>query len=316
MVSRRTLRVKVMQSLFALEMDNSLELKQLQGSLSNGITGSYKLYTYLLYSLCEIYQYQTTHRKKIKQKHFKTEEDQLLLEHSFHLDFIEFLLEDPVFQKAVKDHKLSNIPENDITKKMFKELIIHKKVLPLLSSSKEFNDKEQRTVLKALLKKLLFKHELFTSHLEYHFINWYDDRSFVLAAVNGMFKTYYKDRENFVVYPDKDERKEKREFAFSLLEKTYRENEKLLALISPQLENWDIDRITRVDTILLKLALCEFMYFPTVPVKVSLNEYIDISKVYSTPKSKDFINGILDKLLKKLKKENIIQKHGRGLVNK
>ena len=105
-----------------------------------------------------------------------------------------------------------------------------------------------------------------------------------------------------------------KEFGELLLHKVYHEDSDLLELIEPTLKNWDADRVAAIDMILLKMALCELMNFPTIPTKVTLNEFVEIAKLYSTEKSKDFINGILDRLMKKLNKDGKINKEGRGLL--
>ena len=107
---------------------------------------------------------------------------------------------------------------------------------------------------------------------------------------------------------------EKNKFALNLAFRTHKYNAEFVELVEPQLKNWEIERITRIDMILIKMALCELLYFRSIPIKVSMNEYIDIAKMYSTPKSKDFINGILDKIMKNLQKHGRINKEGRGLL--
>ncbi len=107
--------------------------------------------------------------------------------------------------------------------------------------------------------------------------------------------------------------KEVKQFAGELLRKTIYNKEETETLIVPLLENWDKERVALLDMLLMKMAVIELLYFPEIPVKVTMNEYIDLSKLYSTPKSGEFINGILDTILKKLRDENKIQKSGRGL---
>jgi transcription antitermination protein NusB len=99
-----------------------------------------------------------------------------------------------------------------------------------------------------------------------------------------------------------------------LLEKTIKHSDELIALIQPKLKNWEMDRVAILDLILLKLAVCELLYFPTIPVKVTINEYIEVSKLYSTPKSKDFVNGVLDKIKNELQDKGLLKKFGRGLL--
>lgn len=107
---------------------------------------------------------------------------------------------------------------------------------------------------------------------------------------------------------------EEQKYAMDLLAKTIQSNEELSAIIQPKLKNWDMDRVAILDLILLKMAVSELKYFPTIPVKVTINEYIDISKLYSTPKSKEFVNGVLDRIKNELALNGEIKKHGRGLM--
>ncbi len=107
--------------------------------------------------------------------------------------------------------------------------------------------------------------------------------------------------------------KESKEYAINLLRSTLHHEEELTFLIAPFLENWDKERLAIMDFILMKMAVTEMLYLPEIPVKVTMNEYIEIAKIYSTPKSGEFINGILDAIMKKLKEEEKIVKEGRGM---
>jgi N utilization substance protein B len=104
-----------------------------------------------------------------------------------------------------------------------------------------------------------------------------------------------------------------REFVVELFQYTMDRQDEFSTLVEPKLENWDMERIAILDLIIMKMALCELLYFPMIPVKVTINEYIEIAKLYSTPKSKDFVNGVLDKIMKELKESGAIKKSGRGL---
>jgi N utilization substance protein B len=149
--------------------------------------------------------------------------------------------------------------------------------------------------------------------MEDKFENWIHDKSLVVGAIKKTIKAlpatpnFYEDH-----LPDDETVKE---FGEELLHKVLFFDEELLELVKPALKNWDLNRVAVIDLILIKMALCEMLYFPTIPVKVTINEFIDISKIYSTPKSKDFINGILDRLMKKLTEEGKIVKEGRGLID-
>ena len=133
--------------------------------------------------------------------------------------------------------------------------------------------------------------------------------------MTGVLKTIdqLKDNSNVPLHPFQHE-KEVLEFMKDLLKLTVQHNDTLTELIASKTQNWDADRIAYSDMLLMKMALCEIVYFPYIPVKVSINEYLELAKLYSTPQSHGFINGVLDKIQLELRKQNKIQKLGRGLV--
>lgn len=149
---------------------------------------------------------------------------------------------------------------------------------------------------------MLLPDEEFISHIEEHFINWDDDAEMMQTMV-----TNFLSKPNGVSFSDILS-KDKWEFAFDLL-KTVKEKEPYtLELIKPKLNNWDADRIASLDLIILQMGLCEFLYFETIPTKVTINEYIDLAKAYSTPQSGQFVNGLLDYIHKELTAANKINK--------
>jgi len=158
------------------------------------------------------------------------------------------------------------------------------------------------------------KSELFNEMLEDKFPNWLDDKSVVIGAVKKTLKSLPHDDSQFLKQHKPDEETVK-EFGEELLNKTFKGKEQYKEILNPVLENWDHERLAIVDTLLIDMALSEFLHFKTIPTKVTFNEYVEIAKNYSTAKSKEFINGILDKLLKSLDAEGKIVKEGRGLVD-
>ncbi len=157
------------------------------------------------------------------------------------------------------------------------------------------------------------RNELFNEIIEDHYANWEDDKSLIIGTIKKVLKALPSDDENFIMehYPDKETTKEYGEF---LLSRTLKEDDLLLKQIEPVLQNWDAERVAVLDMIMIKMALCEFMYCPTIPTKVTLNEYVELAKNYSTSKSKEFVNGILDRLLQDLISKGKIVKEGRGLL--
>ncbi len=163
------------------------------------------------------------------------------------------------------------------------------------------------------LFRFLRKDEYFNEVVEDHFANWNDDQSLVIGAMKKVIKALPVEG-NFLDehYPDKETAEE---FGKTLLQKVCENEDDIRNMVDPTLKNWDPERVAVIDMILLIMAVSEFLFFPTIPTKVTLNEYVEVSKLYSTPKSKDFINGVLDRLMKTLKAEGKIQKEGRGLID-
>jgi N utilization substance protein B len=154
---------------------------------------------------------------------------------------------------------------------------------------------------------------VFLDVLDENYLFWEDDKSLIVGAMKKTIKSLPSTSEGFYeAYQPTDETV--KEFGEVLLTQVHEESDELFKIIEPTLKNWDAERVAVIDMILLKMAVCELMNFPTIPTKVTLNEFVEISKLYSTDKSKDFINGILDRLLKKLEKEGKVVKEGRGLI--
>jgi N utilization substance protein B len=152
----------------------------------------------------------------------------------------------------------------------------------------------------------------FEHHLEELFPNFDDDNSLLQHVISKFIEGFSEDKNQFL--STLDVWAEEKKFALELLTKSIAYNDELNTAIEPNLKNWDMDRVAILDLILMKQAVCELLYFPTVPIKVTINEYIDISKMYSTPKSKDFVNGVLDKVKNQLLASGAIKKTGRGLM--
>jgi len=173
---------------------------------------------------------------------------------------------------------------------------------------------DDRKLVEDIFKYLILDNEDIESLLEEQSIYWNDDLDFVVSMILKTFKKFkeFSDDHQALLPMYKDE--EDRQFAKDLYRKVVLNHSDNVVLIKQHTVNWDIERIAFIDNLILELALSEFLYFPSIPTKVTMNEYIELSKYYSTEKSRNFINGILDKALKDLKKANKILKAGRGLI--
>jgi N utilization substance protein B len=196
-------------------------------------------------------------------------------------------------------------PEHTIDKELVRKLYQHLVETPEYKGyiSKEQRDyKEEKEILEYIFNELMLNNELFISHLEEHFINWDDDADIAVQVVRNNLQKPGSANYNEVISKDK------LEFARSLLKTTLEKDEHLQSFIEPKLKNWDPERIAALDMIIMKMGVCEFLYFDTIPPKVTINEYIDIAKEYSTVQSGQFVNGILDNIHKELVRENKLHK--------
>jgi N utilization substance protein B len=215
------------------------------------------------------------------------------------------------FRELLRKENLLSMPDPDLLRQLYYAFIKtdHAKAYFALS---EPTDSDHIDILLKLLK-FFFHHELMQEHLEDNFPNLTDDESLVLGAAKRSIKVlpgrtaFYLDHA-----PDPEVVVD---FGETLLYRTVRDESELMEIISPALQNWDPERLAVLDMIILKMAITEFLHCPTVPTKVTLNEYVDIAKEYSTPKSREFVNGVLDRLMKELQEKGKIVKEGRGLLD-
>jgi N utilization substance protein B len=175
---------------------------------------------------------------------------------------------------------------------------------------------EDQELLKYLYKTFVFKGEALPNYLDEDDQNWEENRSVVKNLVVKTLKMMDEAAdENLELMSLSANWVDDKEFAETLYKQTLAEDEQYEKLIAESVQNWDVERVALTDKILLKMALCEMHLFRGIPVKVTINEYIEISKMYSTPKSKQFVNGILDKLAQDLTASGAIRKSGRGLLD-
>jgi len=180
--------------------------------------------------------------------------------------------------------------------------------------SEESSFQDDRKFIEKLFNKIILVSEDLYQVLEEQSIYWNDDVEFVISMIIKTIKKFNEfsssDQSLMPLFKDLEDR----EFTKQLIRKAIINHDELRELIKEHSKNWDVDRIAFMDVLIMQLAITEFLYFPSIPTKVSMNEYIELSKFYSTEKSRNFINGILDKTLKDLKKEGKINKMGRGLI--
>ena len=302
MLSRRNIRVKVMQTLYALDsMAGEIKPGEPISILTNKTEQSRKLFLYLVYFITEVARYAETDANKKAGKHLPTAADLAIDTKISGNEILWKILEDESFKSGTQELKVEHILDNDLLKKSYRRLAEtpeYKEYIELKSRDK----KSERKIMEFIFTDLLLPDEDFISHIEEHFINWDDDAEMMHSIVlSYLGKAGQQNLNEFLSA-------EKKDFAKNLLNTVLDKHEHTLELIKPKLNNWDADRIAALDLILLQMGVCEFLYFETIPTKVTINEYIDLAKAYSTPQSGQFVNGLLDNIHKELESENKLEK--------
>ena len=312
MLSRRNVRIKVMQTVYAHTHDQEKTLELLEKTMMENINSFYRSFLYNLYILAKTAEFVIQDVQIRAGKHIPLAEDRFLSVQLFHNTIMQHLVVNERLYYEIRKEKLDNRIDEDYFRQFFQAL---KKTPEYQDYSKKENPllPEDKEMIAFLYKKILYPNDNFQQHIEDVFPGWLDDKDAIYHSVMNFFEMIGPDQKSFLISRSK-ETKEEKEFAIHLLRNTLHHETELDLLIGPFLENWDKERLAMLDFILMKMAVCEMLYLPEIPVKVSMNEYIEIAKLYSTPKSGEFINGILDALMKKLKEEGKILKEGRGML--
>lgn len=292
MISRRNIRVKVMQILYMIEAaDNIPAFKNPQDELQKQLDKSRELFVYLLYFITEVARYAETSAQKRASRNLPSEADLNVNIKIAGNSFLWQILESPSFQKVVESDLPKKRIDRDLVKKIFISLTETPQYQAYTSELSREKSKEKE-IIKLIFTDLMLPNESFISHIEELFHNWDDDADMMdQLMMNYMQKPSGYDLQQ-VVGP------EKWLFAKTLLQTAIEKKEYAGELIKPKLKNWDAERIAALDMILMRMGVCELLYFETIPTKVTINEYIDLAKEYSTAQSGQFVNGILDNIHK------------------
>jgi N utilization substance protein B len=313
MISRRIIRIKAMQSLYAFHTSPDLTIKQAEKELFHSIKRTYDLYHLLLQLLVEVQKYAQERIESSKQKNFPTEEDLNPNTKFIHNGVIISLSNNTHLFDYVDSKKVNWIDNYSFIKKAYHKLIESDYYAKYMSNS-ENTIKEDRELVEYFYAVILAESDDLYQLLEEKSIYWNDDVEFVISMIIRTLNKFKANSPDFKSLMPLFKDQEDEDFAKELIRKSIINSEEYRNIIKTHLKNWEIDRVAFIDVLIMEMAICEFLNFPSVPTKVSLNEYIDLARYYSTIKSRTFINGILDKILKSLKEEGKIKKQGRGLI--
>lgn len=303
MINRRNIRIKVMQCLYTLERqtDSAGPKTEPVALLKKQMEYSRQLLVYLIYTLTEIARYVEKDAAKRASKHLPSEADLNINTRLAGNTLLWTILEAPTFVGSVNELHPEKHMDDEIIRELYHELVNsdeYRDYLALPAREKH----QEKAILEFIFTQLMLPSETFTNHLEEQFLSWNDDAEMMSQLVLQYLNKPLQMNLNEIVGKDKWT------YSRDLLETTINKADVTLELIKPKLKNWDADRIAVLDMLLIRMGICEFLYFETIPTKVTINEYIDLAKSYSTPQSGQFVNGILDNIHKDLMQQGRIQK--------
>jgi N utilization substance protein B len=291
-----------MQTLYTLDsVSGEAKPGEPQTILSKKIDQSKLLFTYLIYFITEVARYAEKDALQKASKHLPSAADLAVNTKLAGNELLWKILEDLSFKTAVQEGKLPHITDTDLIKKTYLELTSSPDYQAYIEDLGR-DKKTEKKILELIFNQLMLPNENFIGHVEELFINWDDDAEMMQTLVLNYLSKPIPQAFHDILS------KEKWDFAKSLLATVLDKEKHTLELIKPKLKNWDADRIAALDLIILQMGVCEFLYFETIPTKVTINEYIDLAKDYSTMQSGQFINGMLDNIHKELLAENKIDK--------
>lgn len=262
---------------------------------------SRQLLTYLIYFTTEVARYAETDSRLRASKHLPNEQDLNVNIKIAGNEYLWKILEDPSWQKAMAVDKPQLQENKELIRKVYLELVAteeYRKYIAIPGRDK----KTEKDMLDFIFTALLLPNESFIAHIEELFPNWDDDGEMVAQLVAGYIGKPQSVNLREIISKDK------LDFARGLLQTVIEKKEVMMDLIRPKLKNWDPERIATLDMIFMQMGVAEFLYFETIPPKVTINEYIDLAKEYSTPQSGQFVNGILDNIHKDLVREDKMHK--------
>jgi len=315
MLNRRHLRIKVLQTLYAYFQTNEDDYVKTEQAMIATVDKIYELYLLLLLSFGELKSVAENRIEDAKAKIRPSEEEKNPNRKFVDNKVIGILENSKELRSASESRKVNWV--GDVNREMFKKM--HASIRESEIYFEHMNNDVEGYEEDLAFAIAIFKEEIANSPLMLNFfeeknIQWIDDIDLVCSMVIKTLKSFSEDGKNELLPLYKDPVDEK-QFISTLLRKSIMRNDENMKLIDELTDNWELDRIAKMDLILMNMAITELLEFQNIPKKVTLNEYIEISKFYSTPKSNTFINGILDKAIDRLEKEKKIKKVGRGLLN-
>jgi len=313
MISRRQLRIKALQSLYAYYTTGREDMRRSEKELHFNIEKAYELYHYLLLLLIDVILYAESRIELARNKRIPTHED--LHPNSRFIDnrLVDQLRNNDHLLRFVEQHKLNWVNHPELIKEVYTRLIESEEYKAYMNAE-EHGYAEDKRLATFIYTHIIFSSERLDSIMEEQSIYWNDDLEFITSMIVKTFKKFKEDDGADKPLMELYKNKEDSDYVLKLYRQAILHHEEYLEYIKQNTRNWDLERIAFMDILIMQIAIAELVAFSSIPTKVSLNEYLEISKFYSTSKSSIFINGVLDKVVMQLKEEKLILKKGRGLI--
>jgi N utilization substance protein B len=302
MISRRNIRVKVMQTLYSLEtQDSQISSTDAVKLLKKHFDESRELLIYMAHFIMEVARYSETDARNKASKYIPSAKDLSVNTKIAGNELLWKIVDHPSYIQALKEDKPHLINDPELTKRIYSDLTASERYQQYISASSR-DRKDEKEILEFILTDMMLPNDVFISFVEEKFPNWEDDAEMLQTLLATLLSKPATFSFQEIIST------EKWEFAKELLKTTLDKKEVALDYIKPKLKNWDPERIAVLDMLLMRMGVCEFLFFETIPPKVTINEYIDLAKEYSTQQSGQFINGILDNIHKELVKDDKMHK--------
>jgi len=313
MISRRLLRIKALMALYAFNRREDVSLTQAETELMFSIGKSYDLYHYLMLLVLELADIAGEKIDQALQKRIPSHEDLNPRRRFVDNQVIAKLRKNIEFKNYISTKKLSWVNNSHIPRLLYNKMIVWETYEEYMASENTNYVLDKKFIIRLITEHFSNSEDL-QSNLEEQSIYWNDDMEYISSMVEKTLKKFKTDSADTTPLMPLFKNAEDEEFVKILFRKAILHSKKCSELIDKNTTNWEVDRIALMDILVMRLAITEILEFPEIPVKVTLNEYIEIAKYYCTSKSSTFVNGILDNIVKEIRGEGLFNKFGRGLV--
>ncbi len=315
MLNRRSLRAKVLQTVYAYNVSDNKNIKFFEKQLLKNVEEVSEMYIWMLNLLDEVAAHVLEDTENRARKFLPSEKDKLMTTKLDTNTFIESLRRNDDYHRLVRKYKVDWNYDPEIVRSIFLKLVDSEEYMQYLQTE-DRSIAEEKNIIRYIFRNIILKSSEVEQAFDAKYINWYVDNEVLKALVTKTFKNFSSENphENKLADLTPNWREDKI-FILELFSHTIRHAEEYEEMIADKTKNWDVERIALMDILIMRMALVEFEHFSTIPVKVTMNEYIELAKSYSSKRSSTFINGVLDKILMEMKEKGRIHKHGRGLIN-